>query len=273
MKKFALSAGLALAGLLFAAPLPADTPPAAKKDGGYTVMFRIEVNEKGETEAVNLVKSEDPTPEQLLTKIAFAMARKAHLPARKKDGKPIRYAVEVPWFFPVEGDEGPEANNQPKPVGKTGESHQVNYPRDLAARDVVGGAIVEFVVDTSGNLSGLKCLRASNPEFEKAALEGVGTWKFRPAMKDGKPVETRWRVAIGFETADKIPEYKWLIAPRPNLGSFICFYNNSPLPPATAAPATPAAGQPAATPGQPAATAPASPPAATQPAPAPAPGK
>lgn len=228
--------------------------PAAPKKNGYTVNVAMKVNELGETEEVEVTQAEDPTPGRVLSKMALAMAVKTNMPIQQKDGKPIRYTARVPFFFPIEDDEGPEANLGPKPVGKADESRQPSYPPEMLAKKEVGGAILEFVVDTQGSVTKLRTLRASHPEFEKASVDAVATWKFRPALKDGAPIDTRWRVAIVFDLDEKMADLAYRVAPRPSLGSFMVVHDSRVT---AAAPAEAAAG--------------AASPAVTVPVPAPAP--
>jgi len=223
----------------------ADTPPVAAAANGYRETVEIKVNEKGEIAGLTLVASEDPSPGEFLGRVALTLAAKAKMPVEKKDGQPVAYTARIPYFFPIEGDEGPAAQKGPKPRGKTGESVQPNYPPKLAEQGEVGGAILEFVVGTDGAISRLKTLRASHPEFEQAATAAVKTWKFHPAEKDGVPIETRWRIAIVFDTDTRRADLMWRIAPRPSLGSFVVVHENRPVAaPASAAPGAPAPAAP-----------------------------
>ena len=261
MKKFPLAAGLALAAFsLVVHPALAQTPaavpapapeapaplPAAAEAGditnGFNVKVEVMVNEKGEIDGIGRVETDDHTTGDVLTKMAIMMASKVKMPAHEKAGHPVRYKAILPFHFPVEGDEGPAAQNQPRPVGRGDVSKQPLYPPEMAAKDEVGGAILELVIDTAGNVSRLTTLRASHPEFEAAARAAVGTWKFKPAQKDGKPVETRWRISVVFDTADKMADLRWRVTPRPSLGSWVCFFNNSA--PAAAPAAQPGAATP-----------------------------
>lgn len=242
MKLSRLFAVAAVTTLLSAgARLPAaDGSPLA--NNGYTVTIEISANEKGEPESMRVVSSEDTSPGDVLTKMALAMASKTQLPPRLKDGKPVKFTARAPFFFPIEGDEGPAANQAPRPRAKSNECRQPVYPPEMLERGEVGGAVFELVIDTTGQISRLTTMRASHPEFEKSAREALQNWKFIPAEKDGKPVESRWRLAIVFENSEKMADLKWRIAPRPSLGSFVLVHDNSPvLPPAAA----PAAGEPA----------------------------
>jgi len=226
--------------------LRAQENPAPAKHG-YTVNVNIKVNEKGETESITLADSEDTSTGGILSKMAIAMAAKATMPVRQKDGHPIKYAARVPYFFPIEGDEGAEANLAPRPRVKT--AVEPAYPLAAANAGEVGGAILELIIDTQGKIAKLTTLRASRADFEEAAVQAAKQWTFVPAEKDGKPVESRWRMALVFETPEKITDIRYRIAPRPSLGSFIKFHDNRPLPapaPAAppAAPAVPATSEP-----------------------------
>lgn len=272
MKKYPFAVGLALAGLSIAvapvraqSPAPAAAEPstleqspapttdenAAPKANGYTIMVKAHVNEKGQTESLDVDPSDDPSAQGILTRMAITMVARAKLPVREKDGHPIKYAVVVPYFFPVKDDEGPASEEQPKPTGIDATFRKIIYPAEEGARNEAGGVIVELVIDTTGAISRLTTLRASSPVFEKAVRDAVQNWKFHPAMKDGKPVETHWRLGVVFETATKVPDLQWFLTPRPRYGSVVCFYE-PPAPPAAAS-QTPAAQTPAAAPTGPAA--------------------
>lgn len=247
MKAFSALSRVALMSLCLAVwPLRAADAPTNGKHG-YTATFTVKVDEQGNPEEVSLYRSDDDTPDSILNKMAAAMALKAKLPPRTKDGHPVKYIARVPFFFPIEGDEGAEANNQPKPRGRGDVSKQPTYPPEMAEKGIVGGVILELVIDAKGDLARVTTLRASHPEFEKAALDAVNTWKFHPAEKDGTPVETRWRVAIVFETPEHLVDLKWRVPPRPALGTFMAIRSNHPLMDEEPAPAaTPApAGEPA----------------------------
>ncbi len=233
-------------GLVFLCSLPAllraaDAPPTKN---GYTVMVEIKINEKGETESVGLLSSEDTSAGDVLSKMALAMALKAKLPPHLKDGQPVKATVRAPFFFPIDDDEGEVSNNGPKP--KVKEAVQPVYPLDLRTEGVVGGAILELVVDADGKLKRLTTLRASHPEFAAAATECMEKWTFVAAQQNGQPVESRSRFAFTFDTEQKMADLKWRIAPRPRLGSLIVIRPDHPIEdaPADAKP-EPAAAAPA----------------------------
>jgi TonB family protein len=83
----------------------------------------------------------------------------------------------------------PKALSQPSPV----------FPKELENRGVQHGwAIVGFTVETDGRVSSATAVRSSNPEFGRAAVEGVRKWQFEPAAKDGRKPSLRLEVPIMF---------------------------------------------------------------------------
>jgi TonB family protein len=192
--------------------------PAPKTKPGYKVEVELKVKEDGSVEDAKIVKTEDTSGDALLDRAALAGLMRHKMPVREKDGHPIAYTAIAPVVFPVPDDEGPESNNAPKP--KIHSAPQIAYPPGLAEQGVVGGAILELIIGADGNVSSVKVLRSSHPEFAKAAEDGVKRWTFIPAMKDNQPVESRWRLAVTFATDKEDADWPWRIAPRPSLGNY-----------------------------------------------------
>ncbi len=63
---------------------------------------------------------------------------------------------------------------------------------------VVGEVIVDFLVDTDGNLQNAYAGRSSRSEFDAAAVGAVSKWKFWVGRKGGRDVVTHMQVPIVF---------------------------------------------------------------------------
>lgn len=230
------SVRLLLLPLIFAFSLVAvraQTPVAP----GYKVVVEITFDEQGNAEDGKVVESDDPSGARVLEQIAMTLAAEVKQPARNGgDGKPMKFKARAPFNFPVEGDEGPAANNAPKPALRA--APLPVYPEDLAATGTTGGAILELIIGADGAVSKATVLRSSHPAFANSAYAAVQQWQFAPAQKDGVAVESRWRIAVNFSVDDKEAEWKWRVAPRPSLGSFTAV--RAKVPAAAAAPAAPA---------------------------------
>ena len=72
------------------------------------------------------------------------------------------------------------------------------YPQSLRLLKEGGSATVEFVVDVEGNVRDVQLFEATHPLFGDAAIAAVAQWKFEPALRHGRPVNTRMRVPSNF---------------------------------------------------------------------------
>lgn len=58
--------------------------------------------------------------------------------------------------------------------------------------------VVEFIVDSNGDVVGPFVVSTTHPGFNEAAVTGVSKWKFKAGMKAGKRVNTRVRAPVNF---------------------------------------------------------------------------
>lgn len=72
-------------------------------------------------------------------------------------------------------------------------------PQSLINEGLHGTVQVEFVVLVDGTVSQLYTRDSTDHRFDDAAVRGVGRWKFKPGMKNGRKVNTRMMVPIVFK--------------------------------------------------------------------------
>ena len=72
------------------------------------------------------------------------------------------------------------------------------YPDKLRAARVSGQALVDFIVDTNGDVRNAFASSATAPEFGVAAAQAVSRWKFRPGQRGTVTVNTHMQVPIVF---------------------------------------------------------------------------
>jgi TonB family protein len=73
------------------------------------------------------------------------------------------------------------------------------YPFSLRLSGNDGKVVIDFDVDKNGNVSRPEVKMSSHPDFEAPAVEAVLKWKFRPAVKNGHPVNVRMEVPVIFQ--------------------------------------------------------------------------
>lgn len=75
------------------------------------------------------------------------------------------------------------------------------YPFEMRRAGINGEVVVDFVVDTNGDVTDAYALRSSRKEFEAAAVQAVSKWKFKPGRKGGQDVNTHLQIPIVFSLA------------------------------------------------------------------------
>ena len=223
----------------FCQPLAAADKAKAATKPGYNVVIEVTFNEQGVGEEAKVVETDDMSGDMILNSIAMHLVASLKEPPKLVDGKPVKFTARVPFNFPVEGDEGAVANDAPKPAIHT--AQQPTFPESMAAKGEDGGAILELVIGTFGNVESVKVLRSSHQDYADAAVAAVKNWVFAPARKDGVPVECRWRIAVAFSADGKEVDWKWRVAPRPSLGGYTVVRPKLPPVPAPASATAPAA--------------------------------
>jgi TonB family protein len=202
----------------FPPPKAGEVPAWSPKNPGYTVFVDVTLNEQGQCESTAIHASDDLSSGQILNAIALKLAAGYQQAPKLKDGQAVKAVARLPIFFPVDHDEGPEANRAPRPRLISGAP--VAFPAALATKVENGGAIVELHITEEGKVQRMDVLEASHPACADAVRAAAQTWRFEPARQDGLSVRSRWRIAVEFNADGKTGDLKWRIAPRPNLGSY-----------------------------------------------------
>ena len=85
-------------------------------------------------------------------------------------------------------DRQPQALFQPAPV----------FPYELKSVYQQSEVMVEFIINTKGEVLLPRIIRSDHRRFEDAVITGVQKWKFKPGQRGGRPVNTRTQITIMF---------------------------------------------------------------------------
>jgi TonB family protein len=72
------------------------------------------------------------------------------------------------------------------------------YSEEARKAKYQGTALLLVDVDASGHVTGTKVIRSLGLGLDEKAVEAVRQWRFRPGMKDGKPVAVQAEVEVNF---------------------------------------------------------------------------
>jgi protein TonB len=76
------------------------------------------------------------------------------------------------------------------------------FPYQLRHEGVSGIVFVSCLIDTDGNVSDTKVVKASDDGFVRPALDAIKKWKFKPAQRDGNNISCRVNIPIRFNIDD-----------------------------------------------------------------------
>ena len=78
----------------------------------------------------------------------------------------------------------------------------IKYPKNLQDRNIEGTVYVNFIVEANGEISNVRVLKGVTgaPEFDSVAIKAIKEMpKWKPGMKDGKPVKVSFNQVIIFQ--------------------------------------------------------------------------
>jgi protein TonB len=73
-----------------------------------------------------------------------------------------------------------------------------DYPYSLKQQGITGEVLVDFIVDSSGDVRNAAAVRSDNRDFDDSACKAVSKWKFKPGRRNGHAVVTHMQVPIVF---------------------------------------------------------------------------
>lgn len=155
------------------------------------VIIEFDVDTNGLVSGAKVVKSLSPDADQA----ALESVQKSLFEPAFKDGQPVPVHTRMPIRFisPPSGvasrfDTPPRPVKQVPPVATS-----------AMRRSLLKGAVtVDFIVDESGKVTDAKVVKPLTPDADRAALDCVRKWQFKPATKDGQPVKAQLSQLIQF---------------------------------------------------------------------------
>jgi periplasmic protein TonB len=109
------------------------------------------------------------------------------------------FLMEIPKFG-MRGDDDAfgsgDLDSSPMPITRL----PPVYPSGLLGRGIGGRVVVSCQVDVAGKVSSARIRQSSgHADLDKAALDAVAKWKFKPATKGGRPIQATLNIPFNFE--------------------------------------------------------------------------
>jgi TonB family protein len=127
-----------------------------------------------------------------------------HLAARSAAGVDQRMPPDLSALAPSTGAEQIQAFlTSSGPVGGRVKEPQLvsktvpNYPAAARQSGIEGKVTVDAVIDTAGKLTDMRVV-SGPPLLQRAALDSLRNWKYRPGSLDDNPVQTKTSITVEF---------------------------------------------------------------------------
>jgi TonB family protein len=108
---------------------------------------------------------------------------------------------------------GAELVKQPKPV----------YPEALSKAIAQGNVVLIARIDKNGTVQDAKAVWTTHELFVEPTLTAVRGWAFKPAMKDGKPVEIAANIVFPFRIKDDQGKLAGRVLPGPAISELAIY--------------------------------------------------
>ncbi|HLM80621.1 MAG TPA: energy transducer TonB [Terriglobales bacterium] len=82
---------------------------------------------------------------------------------------------------------------------------KATYPAEAAQKQIQGQVWVKLMVSETGDVENVEVV-SGDPVLARAAVDAVKKWKFKPFIKNGKPVKVSTKVPLDFAFSDKISD-------------------------------------------------------------------
>lgn len=73
------------------------------------------------------------------------------------------------------------------------------FPEALRGSGIQGSVRLRPVVDANGCAHDVRVVKKVHPQLDEVAKQTVKTWKFEPALKDGRPVKVQIELEVPFK--------------------------------------------------------------------------
>jgi len=171
---------------------PLTYPPEAKEKGIQgQVIVSVSVSASGDVTAVEPV-SGDP----ILSKAALDAVKAWKFKPYIKDGKPISVTASLPLNFKL-----PNAGSlQLEPVKIV----KARYPGLAIANGIQGQVVIRAHITESGDVDNVELVKSTDKSLDKAAMDAVRQWKFKPLVANGKAVSVWTTISSDFAFSGNI---------------------------------------------------------------------
>jgi TonB family protein len=93
-----------------------------------------------------------------------------------------------------------QVDSPPEPIDNI--ARFIVYPELAKRNNVEGKVVIAALVNEQGNVTKTVIEKSSNPMFDQATIDAIWKVKFKPAMRNGKPLKTWYTLPVQYRLND-----------------------------------------------------------------------
>ena len=109
--------------------------------------------------------------------------------------------TDIAALSPAAEQTGRPAKIQVKSRIMTGQKisgENLKYPKEARAKKIQGTVLIEATISKAGAVENLRILKSPDKLLSESALDAVRTWRYRPYLLNGEPVEVETTVNVTY---------------------------------------------------------------------------
>jgi TonB family protein len=123
-------------------------------------------------------------------------------------------AVESRQIVPQTAQSGPSPEGNTSPASSADstklepiKTQKADYPHEAREKQIQGQVVVKILVSETGDVESAEIV-SGDPILAKAAVDAAKQWKFKPFIKDGRPIKTTAQLPFNFAFSDNVETRK-----------------------------------------------------------------
>lgn len=162
------------------------------------VLVTFVVTQQGDPTQVQI----NTSPDTRLSQAAREAVSRLRFRPAASNGEPVRAQMTFPIQFSlgdIESRDAPGVEAHPELIGGMEALRQrLTYPADVKADGVEGTVLLQFTVDTEGDVREIEALRSPDARLTDAAIEALRDAEFHPGRRRGRKVSMRYTLPVRF---------------------------------------------------------------------------
>jgi TonB family protein len=180
-----------------------------------TVRLKALIDKEGAVKELNLISGHP-----MLAPAAIAAVRQWRYKPYLLNGEPVYVSTEIQVNFVLQGNPPAPDSDKKTPLDQTRQPssedsaklepikiEKARYPEEAREKQLQGQVWLKIGISETGDVDNVEVI-SGDPVLAEAAVQAAKKWKFKPFIKNGKPIKVATKLPFDFAFAQNVHEEK-----------------------------------------------------------------